>query len=134
MGVIKNEYDVEGYSPTETYPDPSGKQISSRIPVYADESGAVPGESFTVGNSLYARIQRFAGKYGVEPRGIERVPEDERTDKTLAKAGTMVCIKVQERSKADGSNSGLRPTWWYQVSPSEHSPFLSSTWVSSMLS
>ncbi|KAI4249680.1 MAG: hypothetical protein L6R40_000469 [Gallowayella cf. fulva] len=89
MGVIKNEYDVEGYSPTETYPDPSGKQISSRIPVYADESGAVPGESFTVGNSLYARIQRFAGKYGVEPRGIERVPEDERTDKTLAKAGTM---------------------------------------------
>ncbi|KAL8685231.1 MAG: hypothetical protein Q9224_005903, partial [Gallowayella concinna] len=89
MGIIKNEYDVEGYSPTDTYPDPSGNQISSKIPVFADETGAVPGESFIIGNSLYARIQRFAAKYGVEPRGIERVPEDERTDKTLAKAGTM---------------------------------------------
>ncbi|KAL8805735.1 MAG: hypothetical protein Q9182_001768 [Xanthomendoza sp. 2 TL-2023] len=89
MGIIKNEYDVEGYSPTDADPDPSGKQISSKIPVYADETGAVPGESFTIGNSLYARIQRVATRFGVEPRGIERVPEDERTDKTLAKAGTM---------------------------------------------
>lgn len=92
MGIIKNEYDVEGLSPTDSYPDAAGKQISSKLPVYADESGAVPGESFTIGNSLYARIQRFAKRFGVEPRGIERVPEDERTDKTLAKAGTMVCI------------------------------------------
>lgn len=42
--------------------------------------GAVPGESFETGNSVYARLQRLAGKYGVEQRGIERVPEDERTD------------------------------------------------------
>ncbi|KAL8766146.1 MAG: hypothetical protein Q9209_006986 [Squamulea sp. 1 TL-2023] len=89
MGIIKNEYDVEGCSPTDTYLDIAGKHISPNIPVYGDETGAVPGESFTIGNSLYARIQRFAGKFGVEPRGIERVPEDERTDKTLAKAGTM---------------------------------------------
>ena len=90
MGVIKNEYDVEGYSPTETE-----KQISSRLPVYQDETGAVPGESFTVGNSLYAKIQRFAGKYAIEQRGIERVPEDERTDTNLAKVGTMVCSRSE---------------------------------------
>ncbi|CAO1605600.1 Purine-cytosine permease fcy21 [Xanthoria calcicola] len=89
MGVIKNEYDVEGLSPTESYPDTAVKHISSKVPVYGDEKGAVPGESFTIGDSLYARIQRFANRFGVEPRGIERVPEDERTDRTLAKAGTM---------------------------------------------
>ncbi|KAL8868672.1 MAG: hypothetical protein Q9198_008097, partial [Flavoplaca austrocitrina] len=89
MGIIKSDYDVEGLSPTDSYPDSAGKQISSKLPVYADENGAVPGESFTIGSSLYARTQRFANRFGVEPRGIERVPEDERTDKTLAKAGTM---------------------------------------------
>ncbi|KAI9757791.1 MAG: purine-cytosine permease [Chaenotheca gracillima] len=57
--------------------------------VYVDESGAVPGESFEVGNSLYAKLQRFAGKFGIEQRGIERVPEDERTDTAPWHVGTM---------------------------------------------
>lgn len=61
-------------------------------PVYADDSGAVAGESFAVGNSLYARVQRAVGKFGVEQRGIERVPEDERTDTNLRKVGTMVSL------------------------------------------
>ena len=119
MGIIKTDYDVEGLSPTDSYPDPAGKQISPRLPVYADENGAVPGESFTIGSSLYARTQRFANRFGVEPRGIERVPEDERTDKTLAKAGTMVCIpstwSILTMYKcsytANRISSGLRPTW-----------------------
>lgn len=93
MGMIKNEYDVEGYSPTDTEPS-TEKHIASRLPVYADDTGAVPGESFAIGNSLYARIQRFAGKYAIEQRGIERVPEDERTDTNLAKVGTMVCFHI----------------------------------------
>jgi hypothetical protein len=59
-------------------------------PVYADETGAVPGESFATGNTLYARLQRTVGRFGVEQRGIERVPENERTDTNLAKVGTMV--------------------------------------------
>lgn len=87
MGMIKNEYDVEGYSPTDN--EHTEKHISSGLPVYADETGAVPGQSFTIGNSLYARTQRFAGKWSIEQRGIERVPEDERTDTNLAKVGTM---------------------------------------------
>ncbi|KXT08958.1 hypothetical protein AC579_10315 [Pseudocercospora musae] len=44
------------------------------------EDGAIPGESFEYGNTLYARIQRVAGMLKMEQRGIERVPEDERTD------------------------------------------------------
>lgn len=101
MGMIKDEYDVEGYSPTDT--DHAEKHISSRLPVYADDTGAVPGESFTVGNSLYAKIQRFAGKYSIEQRGIERVPEDERTDTNLVKVGTMVCLEIDR----DGDDTQL---------------------------
>lgn len=52
---------------------------------------AVPGESFEYGNSLYAKIQRLAGKFNVEQRGIERVPENERTDTSYFNIGSMVC-------------------------------------------
>lgn len=57
--------------------------------------GAVPGESFAYGNSWYAKMQRLAGKLNVEQRGIERVPENERTDdgfKALLNVATMVCF------------------------------------------
>lgn len=46
--------------------------------------------NLTEGNSLYARLQTFAGKYGVEQRGIERVPENERTDTSMSQVGTLV--------------------------------------------
>lgn len=83
---FRNEYtDPETGSPMDTdggYREKNG--------IYVDEAGAVPGESFAYGNSAYAKIQRFAGRFGVEQRGIERVPENERTDKSLRKVGTMV--------------------------------------------
>jgi hypothetical protein len=53
---------------------------------------AIPGESFEIGNGWYARAQRLAGKLKIEQRGIERVPEDERTDagfKALLNVSTM---------------------------------------------
>ncbi|KAK4504558.1 hypothetical protein PRZ48_005474 [Zasmidium cellare] len=59
---------------------------------FVHEDGAVPGESFEYGNGWYAKIQRLAGKFHVEQRGIERVPEDERTDtgvKALLNVSTM---------------------------------------------
>jgi hypothetical protein len=55
-----------------------------------DETNAVPGESFEYGNGMYAKLQRLAGKFHVEQRGIERVPEYERTDTSLLNVGTMV--------------------------------------------
>ncbi|CAK7198844.1 Purine-cytosine permease fcy21 [Sporothrix eucalyptigena] len=56
---------------------------------YTSNENVVHKSDFTVGNSWYAKCQRFAGKLGVEQRGIERVPEDERTDTTMTKVGTM---------------------------------------------
>ena len=76
----KAPYDVEAY--------PDEKHRSSIVP---DESGAVHGEVFTTGDTTYAKLQRFATRFGVEARGIERVPEDERTDKSTLKVGTMWC-------------------------------------------
>lgn len=71
----------------------------ARRPSYvADETGAVPGESFEYGNSTYAKIQRFAGKFNIEQRGIERVPENERTEegfKALLNVGTMVSSRIR---------------------------------------
>lgn len=55
-----------------------------------DDDGAVPGETFTHGNSLRAKLMRTAGRYKIELRGIERVPANERTDQNLYKVGTMV--------------------------------------------
>lgn len=56
-----------------------------------DETGAVPGESFAHSTGLYGRLQRLAGRLGLEQRGIERVPDNERTDKNVYKVGTMWC-------------------------------------------
>lgn len=85
MGFLrKTEYDIEDGSPTGT------ESRAEKHPAYIDEIGAVPGESFSYGNSTYAKLQRLAGRFGVEQRGIERVPEDERTDKSPHKIGTMV--------------------------------------------
>ena len=83
MGYEK-DYDIEQHSPSDRN---SAEKV---LPFYTDETAGVPGESFEIGNSLYARAQRLVGKYGVEQRGIERVPEDERTDTNLVKVGTMV--------------------------------------------
>ena len=83
---FRNEYsDPETGSPIDT-----DKGYHEKNGIYVDEAGAVPGESFAYGKSTYAKIQRFAGRFGVEQRGIERVPENERTDTSLRKVGTMV--------------------------------------------
>ncbi|KAH3946745.1 hypothetical protein HBI25_087590 [Parastagonospora nodorum] len=53
------------------------------------DGGAVPGETFVQDESLYAKVQRLAGRFHVEQRGIERVPENERYDNSLLNVGTM---------------------------------------------
>ncbi|KAJ8113950.1 hypothetical protein ONZ43_g5022 [Nemania bipapillata] len=53
------------------------------------DTNAVNSHSLTEGNSFFARLQAFVGKYGVEQRGIERVPEDERTDTSMSQVGTL---------------------------------------------
>lgn len=60
------------------------------LPLVDDETGAVPASFFEHGDSLYAKIQRLGGRLKVEQRGIERVPEDERTDSSYWNIGSMV--------------------------------------------
>lgn len=93
-------YDVEKHPHTND-DDTSGPHgLIQHYGKLMTEDGAVPGETFEMGNSWYARAMRVAGKFHIEQRGIERVPEDERADtgtKALLNAGTMVSdIKVGE--------------------------------------
>ncbi len=55
------------------------------------EENVVHKSDFTAGSGLYHKLQRIAGKFGVEQRGIERVPADERTDTSMSTIGTLVC-------------------------------------------
>lgn len=78
----------------------AGVSYDNRRHSYVDEAGAVPGESFEYGDSYYAKIQRLAGKFNIEQRGIERVPENERTEegfKALLNVGTMVSLQFELR-------------------------------------
>ena len=56
---------------------------------YTDEN-AVHKDELARGDGFFARLQRAAGKFGVEQRGIERVPSDERTDTSMSQVGTLV--------------------------------------------
>ena len=84
MGFLENDYKVDGHSPDGADGEKGG------LPAYTTDAPAVSGETFVTGDSTYAKIQRAVSRFGVEPRGIERVPEDERTDTNLMKVGTMV--------------------------------------------
>ncbi|MCJ1420141.1 purine-cytosine permease [Xylographa parallela] len=66
-----------------------GSPVGEKNGVYYDDTGAVASESFAYGDSTTAKIHRFAGRFNIEQRGIERVPESERTDRNLHKIGTM---------------------------------------------
>ena len=70
--------------------DEPPKQWSNNEGGHIGDGNAVHKEDLVAGDSLYARLQRFAGQFGVEERGIERVPHDERTDSDLTKIGTLV--------------------------------------------
>jgi NCS1 nucleoside transporter family len=57
---------------------------------YSDE-GAVHGNAsnFVAGDGFIAKMHRFGAKMGVETRGIERVPLNERSDTGMSKIGTL---------------------------------------------
>ena len=82
-------YDVEKHPGSLDSP----MSFAEKRPDIVDDSGAVPGETFEYGNSFYAKMQRLAGRFKIEQRGIERVPESERTDdgfRALLNVSTMV--------------------------------------------
>ena len=87
--VEKSPYSVDGHDGLQKH---HGKLMSV--------DGTVPGETFELGDSWYAKTMRFAGRLNIEQRGIERVPEDEREDsgfKALLNTGTMVGHELVEQ-------------------------------------
>jgi hypothetical protein len=84
-----NEYDVEN-----GVVEKNGRVDNGSTEDDIGDEGAVHAETFIIGDSLYARLQRFATQFGVEARGIERVPSDERTDSGMSKIGTLVCNSI----------------------------------------
>ena len=85
MDDKKNGFHGGNYSP-------NGTDAEKGPPIYTSEAPAVAADVFVTGDTLYAKVQRAVVQFGVEPRGIERVPEDERTDTSLMKVGTLVGI------------------------------------------
>ena len=74
-----------------------GNVSHEKRPSYVEvDTGAVPDDAFDYGTGVIAKTQRFAGKFKIEQRGIERVPENERTDDKhpYLNVGTMVCRLV----------------------------------------
>ncbi len=63
------------------------------------EENVVRKDELVEGDGLFARLQRFAGKFGVEQRGIERVPADERTDSSMSQVGTLVSERERKRKR-----------------------------------
>jgi hypothetical protein len=79
---LNKERDVESGTPDKDTPPDSD--------VGAVNENSVRKEDFTTGDSLYTRLQRFAGKLGIEQRGIERVPNDKRRDSSMSQISTLV--------------------------------------------
>lgn len=65
-------------------------QIEVMNPIAKEPTGAVPAEDLEKGDSMYAKLARMGTRMKVEVRGIERVPEDERTDTSYWNIGSMV--------------------------------------------
>ena len=116
MGILPhkaNDYDVEtGVAEKQVHGDNSSSE-------FIGDEGAVHAETFIIGDSFYAKAQRFATRFGVEARGIERVPSSERTDAGMSKIGTLVCNTVlsRQRTQLISSGSGYLPIWSYLLSP-----------------
>lgn len=80
----RSKNDVENLPSIQTYEN-------KQPPLHEQDEFTISSEVFTEGDSTYAKLQRFAKRFRIEQRGIERVPETERTDKSLAHVGTVVC-------------------------------------------
>jgi hypothetical protein len=124
----KKEFDVEtapAEKPTFTNETDSAE--------YIGDEGAVHAETFVIGDSFYAKAQRLAGKFGVEQRGIERAPSDERLPAGMSQIGTLVSSqnlgKIEKRSSRN--SSGYLQTWLCLLSRLELLPTRFSTLDSS---
>ncbi|KAI3395722.1 hypothetical protein diail_945 [Diaporthe ilicicola] len=74
---IEKRDSMEGKDLVSEAEDAPARCAVGKIPAYEHQRG------------LFARVQRSAGRFGVEQRGIERVLPDERTDMSVSNVGTL---------------------------------------------
>jgi hypothetical protein len=81
--------DTENFSPDQecSYPDCNTSYYSD--PVLRSPGVTVEGASRS-NDAPFHRLRHVAGRIGMEQRGIEPVPEEERSDTYTFKVGTMV--------------------------------------------
>jgi hypothetical protein len=98
MSYTTDDYDLEKQASSERQTASAGGSSNdpqhgvSNTTVTDTSHAGVSGASLATGSGFAAKLLRAAGKLGVEQRGIERVPEDERTEtgfKALANVSTM---------------------------------------------
>ncbi|EFW98667.1 purine-cytosine permease [Grosmannia clavigera kw1407] len=56
---------------------------------YMGDENAIHSDELTRGTGFVGRLKAIGAKLGVEQRGIERVPSDERTDTSMSSVGTL---------------------------------------------
>lgn len=95
MSYTTDDYDIEKQLSSQRKATSSSGGLSSSTQSnvqHGTTADASHTSSSDGGSSFTAKLMHFAGKFGVEQRGIERVPEDERTDtgfKALLNVSTM---------------------------------------------
>ena len=102
MSYTTDDYDLEKQASAHQAASSSSTPSSTRSDARTADAGAVKNAKvghttsyaagYAAGSSFSAKVMDIAGKLGVEQRGIERVPEDERTDtgfKALLNVATM---------------------------------------------
>jgi hypothetical protein len=85
MSYTTDDYDIEKQVSARQATSSGANSSSTQSNVQTSDVAtadrkAVSGASKPAGPSFFARLIHTAEKLGVEQRGIERVPEDERTD------------------------------------------------------
>ena len=96
MSYTTDDYDIEKQLSSRKATSSGGLSSSTQSNVQhgttADATATSSTSSLAGCSSLTAKLMHVAGKFGVEQSGIERVPEDERTDtgfKALLNVSTM---------------------------------------------
>ncbi|KAI1827143.1 purine-cytosine permease [Xylaria intraflava] len=79
VGIKHNDEKVGTY-------DPAGMDIEAG---QFSDFRAASGEDSDQDRSFLGKLNAFAGRYGMEQRGIERVPDEEKTDKSVTSVGTV---------------------------------------------
>ncbi|KAI9648696.1 Purine-cytosine permease fcy21 [Ciborinia camelliae] len=76
--------------------DPEIAQVQTQTTATSDQEMplarkemATPTDSLEEGNAWYAKAHRYMSRFGVESRGIERVPSNERSTAGMSQIGTM---------------------------------------------